>query len=443
MRRPGRPPTSKLIIFAVLAFFLLWWVPFSHILPGWVPLGLGTYRTYQASMIAMWAIVALGLNILTGYNGQISLGHGAFVAVGGYTAAILMVDYGWPFPLTIILGGVIAGTLGFLIGIPALRLTGPYLAIATLGLALATPQILKKYDGLTHGTQGINVRSEVSDQVGVLSDFMDDVFGIHLNNDQWVYFLALFIALLMVVLAVNIVRSRIGRAFVAIRDSEIAAQAMGISVPRYKTMAFAISAFYGGIAGGTYAQVVGFVSPESFGFLLSINFLTTIVVGGLASILGSVLGAAGLIVVPEMPGLVSFIPGAGLPDELSWAFYGAALILVMVFAPYGLAGLFRRFVRWVSSWPAAWRAGILAGLVLGVVARVVAGELAGAGVGLVLGLVAFCAITAWIWGPALTRAGAGGYSRSVEALRGIRSSPGQTGAGSEDGSSENHPDAER
>ncbi len=439
MRRLGPPPTAKLIAFAILAFFLLWWVPFSHVLPDGFPLRFGTYRTFQASMIAMWAIVALGLNILTGYNGQISLGHSAFVAIGGYTAAILMVDYGWPFWSTIILGGAIAGTVGFLIGIPALRLTGPYLAIATLGLALATPQILKKYDGLTHGTQGINVRPEVPAAPG----FIEDWFGISLSNDVWIYFLALFIALIMTILAINIVRSRIGRAFVAIRDSEIAAQAMGISVPRYKTMAFAISAFYGGIAGGTYAQVVGFVSPESFNFLLSINFLTTIVVGGLASILGSVLGAAGLIVVPEMPGLVSFIPGAGLPDELSWAFYGAALILVMVFAPYGLAGLFHRFVRWVSSWPAAWRAGILAGLVLGVVARVVAGELAGAGVGLVLGLVAFCAITAWIWGPALTRAGAGGYSRSVEALRGIRSSSGQTGAGSEDGSSENHPDAER
>jgi branched-chain amino acid transport system permease protein len=149
----------------------------------------------------------------------------------------------------------------------------------------------------------------------------------------------------MLILAVNIVRSRVGRAFVAIRDSEIAAQAMGISVPRYKTIAFAISAFYGGVAGGTYAQVVGYVSPESFNFLLSINFLTTIVVGGLASILGSVLGATGLIVVPELPGLIDFIPGASLPDELSWAFYGAALILVMIFAPYGLAGLFHRLIR--------------------------------------------------------------------------------------------------
>jgi branched-chain amino acid transport system permease protein len=162
---------------------------------------------------------------------------------------------------------------------------------------------------------------------------MHDIFHLDFNNDQWIYFLALFTALVMIVLALNIVRSRIGRAFIAIRDSEIAAQAMGISVPRYKTMAFAISAFYGGVAGGVYTQVVGYVSPESFNFLLSINFLTTIVVGGLASILGSVLGAAGLVVVPELPGVVGFIPGAALPAELSWAFYGVALILVMISAP--------------------------------------------------------------------------------------------------------------
>ena len=443
MRRPGPLPTGKLIVFAILAFFLLWWVPLSHVLPEWVPLSLGTYRTYQASMIAMWAIVALGLNILTGYNGQISLGHGAFVAAGGYTSAILMVDYGWPFPVTIILGGFIAGTVGFLIGIPALRLTGPYLGIATLGLALATPQILKKYDGLTHGTQGINVRTEVGDQVGVLADFMHDVFGIHLNNDQWIYFVALFIAVVMTVLAINIVRSRIGRAFVAIRDSEIAAQAMGISVPRYKTMAFAISAFYAGIAGGTYTQVVGYVSPESFNFLLSINFLTTIVVGGLASILGSVLGAAGLVMVPELPGLVGFIPGAGLPAELSWAFYGAALILVMIFAPYGLAGLFHRLVRWLAARPRAALGNVAAGVVLGVAALVLAGELVGESVGQIVGVTVFLLITSWLWVPALTRAGAHGYRRSAEALRRPPAPPGQTGAGPDDRSSEDRPDAER
>lgn len=442
MRRlslPSLPLTPKLVVFAVLAFLLIWWVPFSHVLPEGFPLRFGTYRTFQVSEIAMWAIVALGLNILTGYNGQISLGHSAFVAVGGYTAAILMVDYGWPFWSTIILGGVIAGTLGFLIGVPALRLTGPYLAIATLGLALATPQILKKYDGLTHGTQGINVRPEVPEPPA----FIEDWFGIHLSNDEWIYFLALFIALVMLILAINIVRSRIGRAFVAIRDSEIAAQAMGISVPRYKTMAFAISAFYAGIAGGTYAQVVGYVSPESFNFLLSINFLTTIVIGGLASILGSILGATGLILVPELSDLVSFIPGASLPAELSWAFYGGALILVMIFAPYGLAGLVHRLTRWVSTRPRAELRNVVVGVGLGVAAVVLADQLIGGFVGQTVGWIAFLLIATFLWGPALTRMGARGYGHLLEARRGPPASPGETGAGPEDRSSEDRPDAER
>ena len=442
MRRlslPSLPLTPKLVAFVVLAFLLIWWVPFSHVLPEGFPLRFGTYRTFQVSEIAMWAIVALGLNILTGYNGQISLGHSAFVAVGGYTAAILMVDYGWPFWSTIIMGGVIAGTLGFLIGVPALRLTGPYLAIATLGLALATPQILKKYDGLTHGTQGINVRPEVPEPPA----FIEDWFGIHLSKDEWIYFLALFIALVMLILAINIVRSRIGRAFVAIRDSEIAAQAMGISVPRYKTIAFAISAFYGGIAGGTYAQVVGYVSPESFNFLLSINFLTTIVIGGLASILGSILGATGLILVPELSDLVSFIPGASLPAELSWAFYGGALILVMIFAPYGLAGLVHRLTRWVSTRPRAELRNVVVGVGLGVAAVVLANQLIGGVVGQTIGWIAFLLIAAFLWGPALTRMGARGYEHLLEERRGPPASPGETGAGPDDRPSEDRPDAEK
>jgi len=442
MRRlslPSLPLPPKLVAFAVLAFLLIWWVPFSHVLPEGFPLRFGTYRTFQVSEIAMWAIVALGLNILTGYNGQISLGHSAFVAVGGYTAAILMVDYGWPFWSTIIMGGVIAGSLGFLIGVPALRLTGPYLAIATLGLALATPQILKKYDGLTHGTQGINVRPEVPEPPA----FIEDWFGIHLSKDEWIYFLALFIALVMLILAINIVRSRIGRAFVAIRDSEIAAQAMGISVPRYKTMAFAISAFYAGIAGGTYAQVVGYVSPESFNFLLSINFLTTIVIGGLASILGSILGATGLILVPELSDLVSFIPGASLPAELSWAFYGGALILVMIFAPYGLAGLVHRLTRWVSTRPRAELRNVVVGVGLGVAAVVLADQLIGGVVGQTVGWIAFLLIATFLWGPALTRMGARGYGHLLEARRGPPASPGETGAGPDDRSSQDRPDAER
>jgi branched-chain amino acid transport system permease protein len=324
----------KLLGFALLAFFLFCWIPFSNAFPGWVPFQFGSYRVFQATTIAMWAIVALGLNLLTGYNGQISLGHGAFVAVGGYTAAILMFDHGWPFWATIPVAGLMTGTVGFLVGVPALRLTGPYLAIATLALAISTPQILLKYEGLTHGSQGINVQSPPPPAV------LDSV----LNQTQWLYFLALVIAIIMTIIAWNIVRSRVGRAFVAIRDSEIAAQAMGISVPRFKTMAFAISAFFAGVCGAVYVQVIGFVSPRSFDVLQSINYLTTVVVGGLGSILGSILGAAAFVLVPEINGLLDqlHLPAA---NQAPGVIYGASLILVMILMPYGLAGFIHRLTR--------------------------------------------------------------------------------------------------
>ena len=330
----------KLLAFILLAFFLLYWIPFSNAFPGWVPLQFGSYRIFQATTIAMWAIVALGLNLLTGYNGQISLGHGAFVALGGYTSAILIFDHGWPFWATIPMAGLLTGAVGFLVGVPALRLTGPYLAIATLALALSTPQILQKYEGLTHGSQGINVNSPTPP--GFLDG--DLVHWLNMNETQYLYFLALLVAAIMTIIAWNIVRSRVGRAFVAVRDSEIAAQAMGISVPRFKTMAFAISAFFAGICGGVYVQVIGFVSPRSFDVLQSINYLTTIVVGGLASILGSILGAAVFVLVPEVNTLLDrlHLPAA---DQAPDVLYGVSLILVMIFMPYGFAGFIRRLGR--------------------------------------------------------------------------------------------------
>jgi branched-chain amino acid transport system permease protein len=328
----------KLLAFVLLAFFLVYWIPFSNAFPGWVPVQFGSYRIFQATTIAMWAIVALGLNILTGYNGQISLGHGAFVALGGYTSAILIFDHNWPFWATIPIAGLLTGAIGFLVGLPALRLTGPYLAVATLALALATPQIIGKYDNLTHGAQGISIPPLTTP--GALDSIM--------NDTQYVYFVAILVAAIMAFIAWNIVRSRLGRAFIAIRDSEIAAQAMGISVPRFKTMAFAISAFYAGVCGGLYIQVVNFVSPQSFEVIQSINYLTTIVVGGLASILGSILGAAVFVLVPEInPHINNLLETFHLPtaETASDVLFGTSLILVMIFMPYGFAGFARRLTR--------------------------------------------------------------------------------------------------
>jgi branched-chain amino acid transport system permease protein len=431
----------KLLAIILLGFFLIYWVPFSHALPESFPSRFGGYRTFQASMVAVWVMVALGLNILTGYNGQISLGHTAFVATGGYTVAILMVDHPWPFgatsymPLTVIMAGITAGALGLLVGLPALRLRGPYLAIATMAMALAMPQILKKYDGLTHGNRGINLPSDLRSPPGFLENI--------LNQDEWVYFLALFTAMIMTLFAWNIIRSRVGRAFVAIRDSEVAAAAMGINVARYKTLAFAISAFLAGIAGGTYVQAVGYISPESFSVLKSIDFLTTIVVGGLASILGSVVGAITLVMVPELPGLLGMGKEGVMGQQAPWAMYGVSLILVVILLPHGIAGALHSLGRWLSALRPAHRVSVLAGVALGIVAAVVVGKLAGGGVSLAVGVAVGLAITYPLWLPALRRSMARGYSRWIGALRGSTGQPGLGLSMPEAGPSDKRSDAEK
>ena len=315
------------------------------------PFTLDGFRTFQLTRIAVWAIVVMGLNILTGYNGQISLGHGALVAVGAYTAAILMdsteqisfIDgSGWPdwaFWAPIIVAGGLTAILGLLLGIPALRLSGPYLAIATLTLVISLPSILRKYDGFTGGGAGIRLgRTQPP-------DFLDGV----LDLDQWLYFLALFTAVVMLLLAWGILRGPLGRAFVAVRDSEVAAAAMGINVARTKVTAFTISAFYAGVAGGLFAQIMGTVTPESpGGIVTSINFLVAIVIGGLASIIGSVIGAAAIIFLPnDGPELVGQIPGlqTDIVERAPGAIQGLTVILVMLLMPFGVAGFAQRLTR--------------------------------------------------------------------------------------------------
>ncbi|MBI1735688.1 MAG: branched-chain amino acid ABC transporter permease [Candidatus Rokubacteria bacterium] len=287
-------------------------------LAGALPFLVSGFRLFQFTQVFIYAIALLGLNILTGFNGQISLGHGAFYAVGAYSSAILMdrwsVPYGWTIPV----GGVLALVLGFLFGIPALRLEGLYLALATFALALAVPQILKYFEHWTGGSQGI-VLSKPSAP-----------FGLPLSEDQWLYFVALAVTLVMFLVARNLLAGRIGRALVAIRDNPLAAEAMGVNKALYKSLAFGVSAGYTGVAGALSAVVVAFVAPDSFNILLSISLLTGSVIGGLATISGAIYGALFIQFVPNWAQDIS--------KAAPWAIFGIFLIVFMYFMPYGIAG---------------------------------------------------------------------------------------------------------
>jgi branched-chain amino acid transport system permease protein len=288
-----------------------------------LPFFFGSYRVSQFTLVLSYAVAALGLNLLLGYSGQISLGHGAFFALGAYTTAILVAKSGWPHIATIPVAAAICFVAGFAVGIPALRLHGLYLALVTLGLAVAMPQLIKRFDGLTGGTQGLSAPPPATPG-----------WASFLADDQWLYLFNLAIAVPMFVLAAGIVRGRVGRALVAVRDSEIAAKTFGVDLAAYKTRAFAISAAYAGVGGSMFAMAVGFVAPESFGFALSFSFLAAVVVGGLATVVGAVFGAL----------FIEFVPvyAADINEALAAVIYGAVLILFMYVLPTGVAGLLRR-----------------------------------------------------------------------------------------------------
>jgi branched-chain amino acid transport system permease protein len=286
-----------------------------------VPFVLSGFRLFQLTQVFIYAIALLGLNILTGYNGQISLGHGAFYALGAYTGAIMMDRWNVPFLLTLPVAGALCLGAGFLFGIPALRLEGLYLALATFSLALAVPQILKYFEHWTGGSQGI-----------VLSK-PDAPFGVRLTADQWLYFVSLAVLLVLMVVAWNLLRGRTGRALIAIRDHHIAAEAMGVNSALYKSLAFGVSAGYTGVAGALSAGAIAFVAPDAFNVFLSITFLVGIVIGGLASIAGAVWGALFIQFVPNWAQDIS--------KAAPWAIYGVFLIVFMYTMPRGIAGAIR------------------------------------------------------------------------------------------------------
>jgi branched-chain amino acid transport system permease protein len=296
------------------------------------------YHIYQGAQVLIFAVALLGLNLLTGFNGQISLGHGAFFAIGGYGAAILITKFGLPYWAAIPLASVLCFIAGFLFGFPALRFGGLYLALATFALAVATPQILsyKGFDAFTGGSQGLTLMKPHAP------------FGIGLNADQWLYLVCLVWAVALYWAARNLVRGRIGRGLVAIRDQPIAAETMGINAALYKTTCFGVSALYAGVAGGLSAIAVGFVSPESFGLPLSLAFLVGIVVGGLGSLGGALFGALFIEFVPNIADQLTVNFGEGA-KALPGAIYGLLLILVMAALPTGAMGAVRAAARALAS----------------------------------------------------------------------------------------------
>ena len=293
-----------------------------------MPVALFTdYHLFQLTMVVVYAIAILGLSLLIGFNGQISLGHGAFYAIGAYTTAILMSSWEVPYWATLPVSAVVCALVGFLLGLPALRLEGLYLALTTFALAVAMPQILK-YKAFEDWTGGVQ---------GLVIDKPEAPFGLKLSPDQWLYLFTVAVAVVLYVLAWNIVRGRIGRAMMAIRDHAMAAEAMGVNLPMVKTRTFALSAMYTGLAGSLGAIAVQFVAPDSFDISVSIFLFVGLIVGGVSSIGGTLIGAAFIEFVPNLADQVSkAAPGA---------VYGVILIAVMFLMPAGAGGFLHAMWR--------------------------------------------------------------------------------------------------
>jgi branched-chain amino acid transport system permease protein len=293
-----------------------------------LPFVVSEYRTFQFTLVLVYAIALLGLNILTGYNGQISLGHGAFYAIGAYCAAILMDKYGVPYWATLPVAGAVCLAVGFLFGLPALRLEGLYLALATFALGVSLPPLLKYHhlEQWTGGVQGISILKPEP------PEFLTGL-GVVLNQDQWLYFFTLAVTVAMFLIGWNLLRGRIGRAMVAIRDNHIATETMGVNNAMVKSLTFGISAMYTGVAGALGAIAVQFVAPDSFNIFLSITLLIGIVIGGLASIPGAIYGAL----------FIQFVPN--IADDISkaapWAIFGLFLLAFVYVLPAGVAGAIR------------------------------------------------------------------------------------------------------
>ncbi len=337
----------QLLSSKVVIFWFIILIGFLYLLP----LFADNYYVYVANYIAINIIVVTGLNLLVGYTGQISLGHAGFFAIGAYGTVTLMAKAGFPFLLALPVSALIAAGFGFLLGLPALRLEGPYLAIATLGFGLTITQIIGRMD-VFGGREGIHAPDIT------IGSFVID-------TDKELYFLLITLTIFLLFFMRNLIKTRVGRAFIAIRDADIAAQTMGVNILFYKTLAFAISAFYAGLAGGLYAFVLKFIEPEIFTLMMSIMFLAMVVVGGLGSMLGSIAGAIllcwldlklrNILDIPYIGDWLEHLSKSWFSitgvSNIQFIVFGSIMILIMLFEPLGLYGVWIRTKKYWRTWP--------------------------------------------------------------------------------------------
>jgi branched-chain amino acid transport system permease protein len=320
---------------ALLAVFLLVFPFFAN-----------EYVLYMANLIGIAIIGAHGLNLLTGFTGQISLGHAAFIGVGAYTSAILITRVGIAFWWSIPLAGAVAAIVGVIIGIPSLRIKGLYLAIATIAAQFIFEYVFTNWESMTHGIRGINVPDP-------------EMFGFQFDTERKFYFITLFFVVIGTLYTRNLIRTKTGRAFIAIRDRDLAAELIGINLFRYKLTSFAISSFYAGVAGSLWVSFMNIVTPEHFPLSLSIEYLAMVIVGGLGSVLGSIFGAIFMVLVPEIlkfgTDAIKNIPAfQHIFAPLREVVFGSLIVFFLVFEPRGLAEIWRRAKNFFTLWPFAY-----------------------------------------------------------------------------------------
>jgi len=304
-----------------------------------VPAMLGEFYVGELGGVFIFAIAGVGLMVLTGYTGLVNLGQAAFLGIGAYTNSVLMTK-GVPFIITLPLAGLMSALFGVLLALPTMRMTGFYLAIATLAFGSIIGTVFQKWTSVTGGFDGFAVPTP-------------SIFGFAIEGTNGVYYLSLAVLIFSIWLAINILRSPVGRAMVAIRDSEISAQSMGINLTLYKTISFAISSGITGVAGALFAHYVRFLAPDSFDILLSIQFVTIIFVGGLGSLHGAIFGALFVRLLPQLIAIVrDDLPfGIGRLPGLEPSLFGLVLVLVILFQPGGLNGMWLKFKAWFQEFP--------------------------------------------------------------------------------------------